>query len=174
MSETRRQIRRHVHTNAGIHFNELVRESEYAPGQIQYHVRRLLGEDELVRNEFYGQTHYYPPGYDEWERAALALFRRETAREIVVYLIENEPAGPAGVVKELDIARSTLEYHLGRLVEHEIVEKTYDDRNHVTLQLANPDRTAPLLSVVEPTVPDRLVDRFTRLVDRLLENTAPE
>ncbi|WP_265108326.1 winged helix-turn-helix transcriptional regulator [Halosolutus halophilus] len=173
MSETRRQIRDRIHTNAGVHFNELVRRSEFAPGQIQYHVRRLLDADELVRNEFYGQTHYYPPGYDEWERAVLALFRRETAREIVVYLIEHEPVDPATVAADLDIARSTLEYHLDRLTDHDVVEKRYDDRNRVSLRLANPDRTAPLLSEVTPTVPDRLVDRFTRLVDGLLEN-APE
>ncbi|MCW8172210.1 winged helix-turn-helix transcriptional regulator [Natrialba swarupiae] len=172
MNETRRQIEAHVQENVGIHFNELVRESEFAPGQIQYHVRRLIKGDHLVRAEFYGRTHYYPPSYDEWERAALALFRRETTREIVVHLIEHEPADPDSVADALDIARSTLEYHLSRLVEHEIVEKRYDDRKRVTLRLANPDRTGRLLSVVEPTVPDRLVDRFTRLVDNLLEPPA--
>ncbi len=171
MTETRQQVRRQIHANAGIHFNELVRESPFAPGQIQYHVRRLLDDDELVREEFYGQTHYYPLTYDEWERAALALFRRETTREIVVYLIEHEPTTPVALVDALDIARSTFEYHLNRLVEHEIVEKRYDDRNRVSLVLANPERTGELLSVVEPTVPDRLLDRFTRLVDELLEGS---
>lgn len=97
MTTTRGQIRTHVQSNAGIHFNELVRESEFAPGQIQYHVRRLIDSGDLVRGEFYGRTHYYPPTYDEWERAALALFRRETTRELVVYLIEHEPAEPAAV-----------------------------------------------------------------------------
>ncbi|OVE85521.1 winged helix-turn-helix transcriptional regulator [Natronolimnobius baerhuensis] len=169
MTTTRGQIRTHVQSNAGIHFNELVRESEFAPGQIQYHVRRLIDSGDLVRGEFYGRTHYYPPTYDEWERAALALFRRETTRELVVYLIEHEPAEPAAVAAALDIARSTLEYHLERLVERNIVDKSYDHRNQVTLTLANPERTGELLSAVEPTVPDRLVDRFTRLVDDLLE-----
>ncbi|AEH36906.1 winged helix-turn-helix transcriptional regulator [Halopiger xanaduensis] len=172
MTDTRRTIRAHVQSNAGIHFNELVRESEFAPGQIQYHVRRLLDEDDLVREEFYGRTHYYPPEYDEWERAALALFRRETSRDIVVYLIGDEPAAPRAVADALDIARSTLEYHLDRLVERGIVEKRYDDRNRVTLELAAPDRTGELLSEVEPTVPDRLVDRFTRLIDDLLEDAS--
>ncbi|ELZ18502.1 ArsR family transcriptional regulator [Haloterrigena salina JCM 13891] len=171
MSETRRQIRAHVRANAGIHFNELVRESTYAPGQIQYHVRRLIDADELVREELYGQTHYYPPQYDEWERAALALFRRETTREIVLFLIEHGSCRPAAVADELDIARSTLEYHLDNLVECDIVEKEYGERNRVTLSLSRPDRTAPLLSEISPTVPDRLVDRFTRLVDGLLENS---
>ncbi|MFU8866388.1 winged helix-turn-helix transcriptional regulator [Natronococcus sp.] len=169
MTETRRQIRAHVHANAGIHFNELVRESSFAPGQIQYHVRRLIDDGELVRGEFYGRTHYYPPEYDERERAMLAVFRRETARGIVVHLIEHEPTGPSGVADALEIARSTLEYHLERLVERGVVEKTYDERNRVVLRLANRERTAALLSTVEPTVPDRLLDRFTRLVDDLLE-----
>ena len=170
MSDTRQQIRAHVQANAGIHFNELVRSSEFAPGQIQYHIRRLIDADDLVREERYGQTHYYTPQYDEWERGALALFRRETAREIVVYLIEHDPSRPAAVADELGIARSTLEYHLDHLVECEIVDKRYDERNRVTLSLADPERTAPLLSEVTPTVPDRLVDRFTRLVDGLLES----
>lgn len=172
MTDTKRQIRTHVYANAGIHFNELVRESAFAPGQIQYHVRRLIDEGKLVRHEFYGRTHYYPPEYDEQEQAMLALFRRETAREIVVYLIEHEPTGPSEIADALEIARSTLEYHLDRLVERDIVEKKYDERNRVTLRLANPELTGELLSTVEPTVPDRLLDRFTRLVDGLLENAS--
>lgn len=169
MTDTRRTIESYVRSNAGIHFNELVRESEFAPGQIQYHVRRLLEEDALVREEFYGRTHYYPPTYDERERAALALFRRETTREIVIYLIEAGPTAPGAVADDLGIARSTLEYHLDRLVEWDVVEKRYDERNRVTLALAAPERTGALLAEVEPTVPDRVLDRFTRLVDELLE-----
>jgi len=171
MSDTQRQIKAHVHSNAGIHFNDLVRESSFAPGQIQYHMRRLLAQEEVIRDEFYGRTHYYPPTYDEFERAALALFRRETSREIVVYLLDCEPATPTAVADELDIARSTLEYHVGRLVEHDLVEKRYDERNRVSLSLVDPEPTAELLAVIEPTVPDRLLDRFTRLVDELLEGT---
>ncbi|EMA35315.1 winged helix-turn-helix transcriptional regulator [Halobiforma nitratireducens] len=172
MTDTRRQIKTHVQANAGIHFNELVRESEFAPGQIQYHVRRLISRGDLVREEFYGRTHYYPPEYDDRERAALALFRRETTREIVVYLIENEPADPSSVAAEIGIARSTLEYHLDRLGEHDIVRKRYDESNRVELELVEPGRVGRLLSEVEPTVPDRLVDRFTRLIDELLEGSA--
>ncbi|WP_408959511.1 winged helix-turn-helix transcriptional regulator [Natrinema sp. 74] len=172
MTETRQEIRTHVGSNAGIHFNELVRESDFAPGQVQYHVRRLLENDRLVREEFYGRTHYYPPAYDEWERAALALFRRETAREIVVYLLEHESAAPADIADTLEIARSTLEYHVDRLVDHEIVTKRYDERNRVALALADPTATGRLLTTVTPTVPDRLVDRFTRLVDEVLSGTS--
>lgn len=172
MTHTRYQIRAHIHENAGIHFNELVRETDFAPGQIQHHVRRLIDKDAVVRNEFYGRTHYYPPTYDEWERGTLALFRRETPREIILYLIENEPTEPGTVVAELGIARSTLEHHLDNLIEQDIIEKRYGLRNHVILSLSKPERTAHLLSAVTPTVPDRLVDRLTRLVDDLFDRSS--
>lgn len=174
MTQTRPTIRAHVHDDAGVHFNELVRDSEYAPGQVQYHIRRLIDAGEVVRGEFYGRTHYYPPSYDEWERGALALFRRETARSIVIHLIEHEPAAPADVAEALGIARSTLEHHVGHLVEQDVVEKHYDEHNRVTLTLSNPGRTATMLSDVTPRVSDRFVDRFTRLVDDLLERATEE
>lgn len=169
MTDTRTQIRATVEANAGIYFSELVRTSDFAPGQIQYHIRRLIDEGTVVRDEYYGRTHYYPPEFAEWERSALALFRRETAREIVVYLIEHDPTHPDDVATDVGIARSTLEYHLERLVERDIVEKRYGPGHRVEIRLANPEQTGQLLSIVTPTVPDRLVDRFTRLVDELLE-----
>ncbi|AGB31825.1 ArsR family transcriptional regulator [Natrinema pellirubrum DSM 15624] len=169
MSDTRRRIERHVHADAGIHFNELVRTSAFATGQIQYHLRKLIDDDKLVCEGHYGRTHYYPRTYDAQERAVLALFRRETSREIVFYLIEDEPADPETVADALDIARSTLEYHLERLVEREVVSKRYGERNCVELCLENHEQTGRLLATVQPTAPDRLVDRFTRLIDDLLE-----
>lgn len=171
MSDTRQRIRAHVHANAGVHFNDLARELTLAPGQIQYHVRRLISDGEIVREEFYGRTHYFPPSYGEWERGAIALFRRETARTIVVTLLERGPSRPGEITADLDIARSTLEYHLEHLDECDVVEKRYDQRSRVTLRVVDPNRSASLLVTIRPTVSDRLTDRFTRLVDGLFEDT---
>lgn len=173
MHPTRERIRALVDANAGVHFNALVRESAFAPGQLQYHLRRLVEDERVVSDAYYGRTHYYPPEYDAWERATLALFRRETAREIIVHLIEREPVRPNEVAGTLGIARSTLEWHLERLCERRIVEKRYDERGRVTLHVAQRERTGRVLSTVTPTGPDRLVDRFAGLVDELLEGPEP-
>jgi predicted transcriptional regulator len=169
MTETRTQITEYVGSHPGIHFNELVRSLDLAPGQTQHHVRRLVGDGRIRRAEYYGRTHYYPPEFDEWERATLALFRRETARDVLGVLLREGSARPDAVAGELEIARSTLEWHLDHLVEQEIVRKERDIRNRVTLVLERPEETAALLARVSPSLPDRFVDRFTRLVDSLLE-----
>lgn len=169
MSEVRTRIRRRIERDPGIHFNELVRELDLAAGQTQYHVRKLLRSGTLVDEQLYGRTHYYPTEFDEWDRRTIALLRRETARAVVRHLSENGTSRPDAVADDLGIARSTLEWHLGHLTDHGLVEKRYDERGRVELHLVDPERTGRLLSRVTPTAPDRLVDRFMRLVDSLLD-----
>lgn len=168
MTDTRTEILDHVRAHPGVHFNELVRGLALAPGQVQYHVRRLLGDD-LVAEPLYGRTHYFTPEYDADERGTLALLRRETARDVVVFLIGEGPSTPGAVADDLDVARSTLAWHVDHLVEQGVVEKVHADDNRVTLELVDPAGTAALLREVSPSLPGRMVDRFTRLFDRLAE-----
>lgn len=169
MHEVRRQIDRHVREHPGIHFNAIVEELDLGVGQVQYHTRRLLGEGHLVRESLHGRTHYYPDRYDAWERGAIAMLRRETARDVVVLLVEYDEVAPSFAAERLDVARSTLEWHVSNLVERDVVEKHYDDGGRVFLHLTRPGDVERLLAEVSPSVPDRLVDRFTRLVDKALE-----
>ena len=166
MSDTRARIHRHIESNPGVHFRELTRALDLATGQVQYHLARL---DRVHSESVNGRTHYYPASFDPWERHAIAFLRRETARDILVTLIEHETARPSEVAEHLDIARSTLEHHLSGLVEYDIVEKRRDS-GRVTLALCRPEATVELLAAVDPTATDRLSDRFTRLLDRLFES----
>jgi len=168
-SPHRDRIRDYVASHPGVHFNRLARELDLATGQLQYHLKRLRRSDAVVSESLYGRTHYYTPEYGSWERGAVAVLRRETARDVLLHLIENGPSAPALVADELGIARSTLEWHLDHLTEQDLVEKRRDERGRVTLALSRPAETADLLRLVEPTVPERLLDRFTRLVDSLVD-----
>lgn len=168
MSETRARIAEHVRAHPGVHFSGIERALDLAPGQVQYHLRRLREGGSIDAEAVYGRTHYYPSGVDAWDRRALALLRRETARDVVAVLLDGGPARPGAVTASLDIARSTLEWHVDRLVESDLVEKRRDERNRVTLALTREADVVRLLRDADPTLLGRLVDRFARLVDRLL------
>ncbi|QZP37813.1 winged helix-turn-helix transcriptional regulator [Halobaculum magnesiiphilum] len=165
---TRERVADYVVANPGLHFNELVRRLDLAPGQAQYHLRRLARADRVVGEQVSGRTHYFDPALDPLERRRIALFRRETARDAVVELLDA-PASPDAVAEAVGVARSTLEHHLDGLVDAGVVEKRRDSRGRVTLALTDPEATARSLRRIEPSLPDRLLDRFTRLVDALLE-----
>ena len=170
MNQTRDRIAKHIRGHPGVHFNALVAGLDLAPGQVQYHLRELIDRNVIVREQLYGRTHYFDPEYDEWERGAFALVRRETARDVLASLLVDGPSRPAKVAENLDIARSTLEWHLDHLVEQDLVEKRRNDSGRVTLLLCQPEATERLLREMTPSLPDRFVDRFTRLFDRLLDD----
>jgi len=169
VSETRERIRAHAAANPGVHFRALVRDLDLATGQVQYHLRRLRRADRLVGEEVDGRTHYFDPAVDPTERRQLAVCRRETARDVLLVLAEDAPARPADVADAVGVARSTLEYHLDRLVAADLVEKRRDEAGRVCLALTDDALVARRLESVTPTAPERLVDRFTRLADGLLE-----
>lgn len=165
-NETRTRVASCVRTDPGIHFNELVRTLDIAPGQVQYHTRKLVRMETLVEAPLYGKTHYFPPEYDAWERQTIALLRRETAGDIVACLMENGPMRPVAITERIGIARSTLSWHIDRLVAADVVEKQREGT--LRLALVHPERTARLFRDADPSLSTRLVDRFTRLVDSLL------
>ncbi|SFR33347.1 winged helix-turn-helix transcriptional regulator [Halogeometricum limi] len=154
MTETRTQIRTYVDSHPGVHFNGLVRSLDLAPGQVQHHVRRLVETGELAREAFYGRTHYYGPAVTAWERAAIALYHRETARNVLDALLEDGEARPAELTEEVGVARSTLEWHVGHLEAEGVVRKERDIRNRVTLVLTRPAATEAVVSRLDT---DRVV-----------------
>jgi predicted transcriptional regulator len=168
VSHQRDRIHEHVDAHPGRHFNALTRSLDLAPGQAQYHLRELRRQGRVVEERLYGRTHYYTPAYDARERRAIAVLRRETARDVLFYLLEHGPSSPGTVADDLDIARSTLEWHLDHLTDQDLVAKRRGDHNRVTLAVPQPDEAVRLLEEITPSLSDRMVDRFTRLVDSLL------
>ena len=167
MGDTRTRIRRHVESCPGVHHSRLGRDLDLASGQLQYHLRWLRDEGTVVREAVGGKTHYYPPGIDPWERRALAFLRRETPRGIIVRLYADGPTRPGDLAADLGLARSTVAWHVSNLADHDVVAKS--DGTPMTVSLTRPERTTALLEAVEPSLPDRLVDRFLRTVDTFLE-----
>ncbi|MDZ7746578.1 MAG: winged helix-turn-helix domain-containing protein [Halobacteriales archaeon] len=110
MTSTRDRIDDRIRADPGIHVNALVRELILAPGRYS----TISADWTLWVTNSSGGTHYYPPDYDAWERAALALLRRETAAEIVAVLLADGPLTASETADRVDIADSTLSWHRGR------------------------------------------------------------
>lgn len=166
MSATRDRIRRHVEATPGVHFSQVERDLELATGQVQYHLRRLVRGGSLVRTEVAGRTHYFPRQFDDpIDRRIIAFLRRETTRAIVLRLLADHPRSPSDLATELELARSTVYWHLETLEAHGIVHRS-DDGSAV---LVDPDRTEALVAEVSPSLPAAVLDRFIRTVDSLLD-----
>lgn len=171
MTDTRTRIRSTIESNPGIHFRGIVRELDLATGQVQYHIRRLSKTAAIDEHEYNGQTHYFAEGYDEWERTAIALLRRETPSAIIVTMYASDPIRPPKLAERLDLPRSTLEHHLCTLEEASLIDRRRNNANQVVVELTRPSATAALVEIVDVGPGERLVDRFQWLVDSLLDGS---
>lgn len=162
------EVRTYVTENPGTHFNEIVDTVGITPDKLQQISEHLETEHAVAIIDLYGKTHYYPAGYDAWEQTVIAFCRRETSRDIVVYLLEHGPASPSAVVEHVGIARSTLEWHVDRLTDAGVVRKERDGWA-VELTVENSTEVARLLEEIQPTLPERWLDRTSRLLDHLVD-----
>jgi len=117
MSTVTEQVRSHVDSKPGVHFNALAADLDIATGQAQYHLRKLRRAGDIVAEEIQGKTHYYSREYDPWERRVLAFARRETARTILLHLLEAESLSADELADRLGVARSTVSWHVSALAD---------------------------------------------------------
>jgi len=89
-------------------------------------------------------------------------------------LLKHDTSQPEEIADKLDIARSTVEWHLSNLLAYDIATKRTTspgdngDGCRVVVELTDRSAVYRQLREIEPGFTDRLVDRFTRLADELL------
>jgi predicted transcriptional regulator len=80
MTGTRNRIAQQVRRNPGIHFNELTRTLDLAPGQVQYHLRKLQRSDDVLEESLYRRNRPSASGLDpEGEGYARTVSHEESA-----------------------------------------------------------------------------------------------
>ncbi|MFB6104131.1 MAG: winged helix-turn-helix transcriptional regulator [Halobacteriaceae archaeon] len=170
MTAVRPRIAAYLTANPGTHVSGVVRDLDLARGQVQHHLDALVDAGAVVVERFRGRTHYFPAEYDPLERRRIAVVQRETARDVLVTLVQTGPTRPAVIADRLQIARSTLEYHLDALCDVDLVAKRRDEAGRVTLVVTAPETALDLVATTSPSTTDRFVDRFARLLDTFLED----
>lgn len=163
--DSRREIYRLVEEHPGIHFRDLLERLDYAQGTLQYHLRRLADDGLVAVSDDGKYTRYYPAGeFSESDRAVMNALRRTYSRRIIAHLLADGPLTTAELSDRLGKARSTISWHLSKLVDANLVTKERDGVA-VYYALSDPDRARYLYTIHRKSFTDRLVDRLLGLWD---------
>jgi predicted transcriptional regulator len=152
----------------GIHVRGLERHVGVSAPLAQYHLKHLLAEGFVEAHEQHGYTRYYPTKKGKAARvtkrdlALVGLLREEAPLHIALVLLDEGPLTHGDLVARLDIAKSTVSYHLAKLAEANVVER---EPGSTRIRLADRERIYALLLAYDPT-PD-LLDSFHELWDDL-------
>jgi predicted transcriptional regulator len=158
--ETRREIFELISEYPGLHFREILRRLEISSGNLNYQLNYLTKHEIIVTISDGNLKRYYVMGKVKGkEKRILACLRNETSRGLVLFLLLNPNSQFNEIASNFDLAPSKLAYHLKKLVEKDIIEKTKKGRT--TLYKAKDDEIiANVLISFKPSFIDSIVENF--------------
>ena len=169
MPETsvRRRILGLVRQYPGIHLRELAREADISEQLASYHVERLevAGLTKSRVEDGYRRIHAAEgPAPTAEERKVLHQLRQPVPLQLVFLLLEEGSASNRDAAERLDVARSTVSYHAGRLRDAGLLTQ-HDDGRYV---LVDAERVEHALLRWEPApaLAARFADLWSRFYGR--------
>jgi predicted transcriptional regulator len=156
--ETRRRLFRHIDAYPGKHLRELQRDLAMGMGALEYHLHELEAAGLLaVRLE--AQKRYFPNPMAPADKQAIVFLRQLLPRRILLILSSDGPTRKAQLLAELGVAASTLNYHLRRLVQANLLEESRDGREAI-YRVLDGERILRLLVTYRAGFFDKMVDGF--------------
>jgi len=117
--EIRRQIYSLISKNPGLHLSKIAKILNARISHVEYHLLYLKKHQLIQEEKGTGYVRYYCKGeVSTRNKKILTLLQLEIPLIIVLFLIKNENSRHVDILKSLDISRSTLSYHLKKLVKH--------------------------------------------------------
>jgi predicted transcriptional regulator len=161
--EIRQSLYSLISTSPGLHFREIQRRTHIATGQITYHLN-YLQKVGLIKTEEDGEylRYYAHIQINDEERNVLELVRQKSIRHILLYLLEYNNCNHEHLVTNLDIAPSTISWHLKKLIDANIVNKEVEGRKSF-YSISYPELVKKVLIKYKESFLDILVDRFIEM-----------
>lgn len=163
--ENRKEIYQVIEEFPGLHMREIKRRADMSMNLVRYHLGQLKKYEVIEEIEEDEYKRYYPKEgerrVDFEDKRYLALLREEIPLNVVVYLLSRgEPASHGEIKEGLDIAASTLSYHLKKMREKGLLTK--EGRAY---WISEPEEVSNLLVKYEP--PKDIIDEFIDLWESL-------
>jgi len=92
-------------------------------GTIQYHLNLLEKQGKIISEKQNFHKYYFPVGlFVQHQREILKILNQETAREIIMIILEKTNPTQAEIARHVGIAPASINWHLKRIEETGIIE----------------------------------------------------
>ena len=118
-----------IQNNPGCHLRRIKREIDISMGTVQYHLHKLekMGRVTSTRRGLY--KYYFPAGlFEENEKEILEVLTHETARKILMFIIEQKSPTQTDIVNSVRISARSISWHVGRLIALKMIREIKDGK----------------------------------------------
>jgi DNA-binding MarR family transcriptional regulator len=168
VESNRLQIYRYIENNPGAHLRKISKELGLAMGDTQYHLDILEKSGKVRSRKINLYRRYYSASIlGEKEEIILAFLRQETARDILIYLMEYPHSTQSDLADFKHYSSPTISWHMSRLIQAGIVSKTKEGKKLRYSINEDRDRLIYILKTYHPSIWNVLASRLADIFHEL-------
>jgi len=122
MTDRDSQLQQIIEQNPGIQFREIMRSSGLKNGVLSHYLGKLEKSGIIKVTRGPRQSRFYPPQITEEESIVIKALRKQTPRDLLLALIENDGLEFSELVKAVKKSPSTVSLYLSQIVDDGLVE----------------------------------------------------
>lgn len=151
-NDTRREIYDIVETTPGICIKDVADAADVSYSTASYHLDRLVKTDYLVKDQEGNKVLYYKNGgtFTKDERELVPILKNHECMRVFEHILENPWCYRAEAAEALGVSHTTVNWHLKRLTDAELVEEHREGRNcHLYIDDQTLDRVMAVMDKLE-------------------------
>jgi predicted transcriptional regulator len=121
-NENRKKIIHQIFSYPGIHYSELLRTTEFQPGQLQWHLNKLLENNIIRKDKIEHFTVYFPTNMKTPVNLDYLLLKKSKLTfTILNHIKQNSGIYQNKISHELNLKRNTVKYHIDKLLQKKFI-----------------------------------------------------
>jgi predicted transcriptional regulator len=164
--DTAERILQFIQNNPGCYLRKIKEMIQISQGTVQYHTDRLekMGKITSTRSGLY--KHYFPIGmFKGNEKEILQILSQETARKILMFLVEQHTPTQTDIVKDTGLSPSSINWHMRRLIDLRLVREIKEGKHRI-YQLEDRKTTSKYITALMRNYYPAIWEKWS---DRLIE-----
>ncbi len=122
MTDRDSQLQQIIEQNPGIQFREIMRSSGLKNGVLSHYLGKLEKSGIIKVTRGPRQSRFYPPQITEEESIVIKALWKQTPRDLLLALIQNDGLEFSELVKAVKKSPSTVSLYLSQIVDDGLVE----------------------------------------------------
>jgi predicted transcriptional regulator len=157
------RVLQYIQENPGCHLRKIKRELAMSMGTIQYHLNLLEKQGKVSSERHSLHKYYFPIGlFEQNEKDILKILNQETAREILLIILEKKPT-QTDIANIIKISSASVNWHMTRLIELGLVLEQKDGKfKRYTLGI-DTKHIVSLMKNYHPNIWNRWSDRLAEM-----------
>ncbi len=164
------KVLRFIQEKPGCHLRLIKNELGISIGSVQYQLLKLEKMQRITSSRRGSYKFYFLHGvFKDNEKNLLQVLRQETAREILMFIIERKNPTQTDIVNSIGISAASVNWHIKHLIDFKVIERAKRGK-YTIYQLSHSIDSKNIVTLLKNYYPgiwdkwsDRLAEMFLSL-----------